>query len=38
MFYIVDYLTVLYYVLIAANKNESAHEGNIRISRQSQND
>ena len=38
MFYIVDYFTVLHYVLIAASKNESAHEVNIRISRQSQND
>ena len=37
IFCIVDYSTVLYYGLIAANKNESAHEGNIRISRQIQN-
>ena len=33
----VIYSTVLYYVLIAGNKNESAYESNIRISNQSQN-
>ena len=37
MLYIVYYSTVLYDVLIAGNKNESAYEGKIRISRHSQN-
>ena len=37
MFYIAKYSTVLYDVLIAGNKNESAYEGNIRIFRQNQN-